>query len=115
MRTHFLAAVTAAIAFLGSTKAQAQHEGHPAQRDTSTGMDSTMRMPAMPERPFGIPMTRMGSGTAWLPDASAMRAWHFMAGAWRAGPAVPTSWAASTGGCSWLCAGWKAAPCISTA
>jgi hypothetical protein len=37
---------------------------------------------AMPERPFGIPMTRMGSGTAWLPDASAMRAWHFMAGSW---------------------------------
>jgi hypothetical protein len=45
----------------------------------------TMRMtgmPGMPERPFGIPMTRMGSGTAWLPDASAMRAWHFMAGSW---------------------------------
>src|SRR4051794_38483063 len=38
--------------------------------------------PAMPERPFGIPMTRMGSGTAWLPDASAMRAWHFGAGSW---------------------------------
>ena len=36
----------------------------------------------MPERPFGIPMTRMGSGTAWLPDASAMRAWHFVAGSW---------------------------------
>ena len=33
-------------------------------------------------RPFGIPMTRMGSGTSWLPDASAMRAWHFTAGAW---------------------------------
>jgi hypothetical protein len=39
-------------------------------------------MTAMPERPFGIPMTRMGSGTAWLPDASAMRAWHFTAGRW---------------------------------
>jgi hypothetical protein len=36
----------------------------------------------MPERPFGIPMTRMGSGTAWLPDASPMRAWHFTAGSW---------------------------------
>src|SRR4051812_20582219 len=36
----------------------------------------------MPERPFGIPMTRMGSGTAWLPDASPMRAWHFGAGSW---------------------------------
>jgi hypothetical protein len=38
--------------------------------------------PPMPERPLGIPMTRMGSGTAWLPDASAMRAGHFMAGPW---------------------------------
>ena len=36
----------------------------------------------MIERPFGIPMTRMGSGTAWLPDGSAMRAWHFTAGRW---------------------------------
>lgn len=36
----------------------------------------------MPARPFGIPMTRMGSGTAWLPDASAMRAWHFAGGSW---------------------------------
>src|ERR1700674_4346370 len=46
----------------------------------SMSMDSTPGM--MPERPLGIPMTRMGSGTAWLPDASAMRAWHFMAGSW---------------------------------
>ena len=36
----------------------------------------------MVQRPFGIPMTRMGSGTAWLPDASGMRAWHVAAGAW---------------------------------
>lgn len=27
-------------------------------------------------------MTRMASGTAWLPDASGMRAWHFTAGPW---------------------------------
>ncbi|HUR95493.1 MAG TPA: hypothetical protein VMY76_12960 [Gemmatimonadales bacterium] len=33
-------------------------------------------------RPFGIPMTRMGSGTTWLPDASPMRAYHFMPGGW---------------------------------
>ncbi len=39
-------------------------------------------MAGMQERPFGIPMTRMGSGTSWLPDASGMRAWHFMAGPW---------------------------------
>ena len=33
-------------------------------------------------RPFGIPMTRMGSGTAWLPDASPMRAYHWMPDGW---------------------------------
>jgi hypothetical protein len=45
-------------------------------------MGGMTTVPRMPERPFGIPMNRMGSGTAWLPDASAMRAWHFMAGSW---------------------------------
>jgi hypothetical protein len=67
MRTRLVAALAAAVSFFGSKSVQAQQE---------------MPMAAMPERPFGIPMTRMGSGTAWLPDASAMRAWHFMAGSW---------------------------------
>jgi hypothetical protein len=74
--------------------AQVGHEHHdsagrpvPAAADTARHVPAisardTMRMPGMPERPFGIPMTRMGSGTAWLPDASAMRAWHVMAGQW---------------------------------
>jgi hypothetical protein len=56
-----------------------------ARHSPTKSPGETMRMsgmPGMPERPFGIPMTRMGSGTAWLPDASAMRAWHFMAGQW---------------------------------
>lgn len=48
----------------------------------AAGATDTAGVPRMPERPFGIPMTRMGSGTSWLPDASAMRAWHFMAGGW---------------------------------
>jgi hypothetical protein len=63
--------------------AQAEpHAGHrpPQAGDSTAMMDSVPR--AMPARPFGIPMTRMGSGTAWLPDASAMRAWHFTAGSW---------------------------------
>jgi hypothetical protein len=56
-----------------------------AMSDTMVTSDSTPMQSMqgiMPERPFGIPMTRMGSGTAWLPDASAMRAWHFSAGGW---------------------------------
>lgn len=32
--------------------------------------------------PLGIPGTRMGSGTSWLPDATAMHAHHFAAGNW---------------------------------
>src|SRR3979409_2809152 len=31
---------------------------------------------------LGIPETRMGSGTSWLPDASPMRAAHYMLGRW---------------------------------
>ena len=34
------------------------------------------------ESPLGIAMARDGSGTAWLPDASPMYAWHRMAGSW---------------------------------
>ena len=32
--------------------------------------------------PLGIPETRMGSGTSWLPDASPMHAVHYMLGRW---------------------------------
>src|SRR3989442_5790464 len=34
------------------------------------------------ETPLGIPETRQGSGTSWLPDASPMHASHFAFGAW---------------------------------
>src|SRR2546423_8650299 len=36
----------------------------------------------MPAGPLGIPETRMGSGTAWLPDASPMHAAHYRLGRW---------------------------------
>jgi hypothetical protein len=32
--------------------------------------------------PLGIPMTRMGSGTSWLPDSSPMHAFHAAADGW---------------------------------
>ncbi len=32
--------------------------------------------------PLGVPITRMGSGTSWLPDAAPMRAEHIMTGGW---------------------------------
>src|SRR6267143_347661 len=36
----------------------------------------------MPAGPLGIPETRMGSGTSWLPDASPMHAAHYVLGRW---------------------------------
>jgi len=36
----------------------------------------------MNEGPLGIPESRMGSGTSWLPDASPMHAAHVMLGDW---------------------------------
>jgi hypothetical protein len=83
MRARFPAAVGTILAIAsGSPELRAQHEGHTAKPDTTVPADSAGRSTPMPARPFGIPMTRMGSGTAWLPDASAMRAWHFTAGSW---------------------------------
>jgi hypothetical protein len=44
------------------------------------------RMPgmtgSMPAYPLGLPVSRLGSGTSWLPDASPMFAAHRMAGGW---------------------------------
>jgi hypothetical protein len=72
-------AFSSAAPLLAQEKPHAGHHEPPA----AESMAATDTMPrTMPKRPFGIPMTRMGSGTAWLPDASAMRAWHFMAGSW---------------------------------
>ena len=69
----------AALPLLAQEKPHAAHHPPPAT-DSMAMADSAPGV--MPERPFGIPMMRMGSGTAWLPDASAMRAWHFVAGRW---------------------------------
>src|SRR5512141_2875880 len=37
---------------------------------------------AMHAAPLGIPHTRMGSGTSWIPDASPIREYGGMAGPW---------------------------------
>jgi hypothetical protein len=88
MRTCFLtaAAVSFAICIESTRVVQAQHQPHhPAQCDSSTQADS-MQMPMSEEGMMpgvlGIPMTRMGSGTSWLPDAAPMHAMHFRAGSW---------------------------------
>jgi hypothetical protein len=62
-----------------------QEHQHPPVHPDSAAMrmdhNATHPIPMAP-RPLDIPMTRMGSGTTWLPDASPMRAYHFMPGSW---------------------------------
>jgi len=70
MRINPSARVGAALALLagGVSPARAQmHMQHPTSG---------------PEAPLGIPETRLGSGTSWLPDSSPMHASHFTLGAW---------------------------------
>ena len=79
-----LAAASAlALATAGALSAQT-----PAPPDTMAAMhmthsaDTTHSMSMDMADPIGIPMTRMGSGTTWLPDRSPMHAKHFTAGGW---------------------------------
>src|SRR5438094_2986639 len=70
MRINPSARVGAALALLagGVSPARAQmHMQHPVSR---------------PEAPLGIPETRLGSGTSWVPDSSPMHASHVALGAW---------------------------------
>ena len=75
MRTRLLAAAAAVFAIsIGSRMVQAQQQDSVMQM----AMSEEGMMPSV----LGIPMTRMGSGTSWLPDAAPMHAMHFKAGAW---------------------------------
>src|SRR5882724_7910594 len=85
MQRHFLTAVAVVFAIpLSGRTAQAQHKPHrPAQPDTTAHADSmSMSEPGMMSGPLGIPETRTGSGTSWLPDAAPMHAVHFAVGSW---------------------------------
>ncbi|HEV2641193.1 MAG TPA: hypothetical protein VGT98_00725, partial [Candidatus Elarobacter sp.] len=62
--------------------AQAHHaSADSTARDTGRARDGAVPM-KMGSPPLGIPMARMGSGTSWLPDATAMHASHAMLGTW---------------------------------
>lgn len=99
----FVPALAGGVLLLWAQGVAAQEHGHhepqpldtaaTAVRDSAPVRDSARTMPPMsnmdsmpgmqmPARPFGIPMSRMGSGTSWLPDASPMRAYHFLPGRW---------------------------------
>lgn len=66
------------------------HSTPPADTGRAHHDSMTMRMPDMANMhmleamrgPLGIPMTRLGSGTSWLPDAARMHAYEFSAGSW---------------------------------
>ncbi len=63
------------------TRAVAQHEHHPAPASDTMTMEGMAMRGAAPS-PLGIPMSRTGSGTSWLPDSSPMHARHVAAGSW---------------------------------
>ena len=66
-QTLVLAAVLATT--IAWQPAQAQH-------------DMSHMSPTQPVFPLGIPLSRLGSGTSWIPDASPMRGGHFTVGDW---------------------------------
>lgn len=70
MRTVFTDSMAAALTLVAGTVWPLR-----AQMD----MQHPMEMSA---GPLGIPEARMGSGTAWLPDAAPMHAAHYMPGHW---------------------------------
>jgi hypothetical protein len=67
-------AALAIAAFLSAwpLRAAAQHQHADSARPTQASMD----------RPLGISMERMGSGTTWIPDAIQLPSTHFAAGQW---------------------------------
>src|SRR6266581_8145388 len=67
--------LTLAVVFLSVYPTVRLSDAVSAQMD----MQHPMHMNAAP---LGVPESRMGSGTSWLPDASPMHAAHLMLGDW---------------------------------
>ncbi len=81
--------LTAAALLLGIAapwRLAAQHAMADAPPTAAAGRDTTpmagMSMAVSMTGPLGLPMSRDGSGTSWLPDAAPMHANHFTAGSW---------------------------------
>lgn len=73
---------TALIAVALAAPLPAAAQEHPPARGDSALAPPDSMAHAMPPGPLGIPATRRGSGTSWLPDLSPMYAVHAAAGAW---------------------------------
>jgi hypothetical protein len=71
MSRSFATALTAGMLVLPLRSAHSQaHHGMPGMPGMSQDTMAAMA-------PLGIPHSRMGSGTSWVPDASAMRHYHY--------------------------------------
>jgi hypothetical protein len=84
MRHSFAAAALLVIVASSLGRAYAQHEGHsptPAGHSPTPVADEPAHDAPHPGV-LGLPMNRHGSGTAWLPDTSPMRAAHARVGGW---------------------------------
>jgi len=65
---------------LASTDAAGnQHPGHEGGMEVGMAEGSTEPHSMLP---LGLPMTRMGSGTAWLPDSTPFYGWNIPLGEW---------------------------------
>lgn len=80
-----IAAIIAALAGIPAIPAVgwSQHEHmKPTPRDSAPGRDSMPPAGGTMQGVLGIPESRTGSGTSWLPDAAPMHAYHVMARSW---------------------------------
>ncbi len=62
---------------LGSAPIGARAQGAPLHHHPEVTTSHTL-----PTGALGIPLTRLGSGTSWIPDAGSMQAWHGTVGHW---------------------------------
>src|SRR2546428_10492768 len=74
-REHVPPAWALAVVFLSVGPTVRPSDALSAQMDMQHPME-------MPVGPLGIPETRMGSGTSWLPDTSPLHAAHYRLGRW---------------------------------
>lgn len=83
MKTMVVTACALTLASVSARLASAQHHGGaPASPPTAEERAHLEHGGGVHPGVLGLPMTRHGSGTAWLPDASPMRAVHLRLGSW---------------------------------
>src|SRR5574340_350394 len=72
------------LAAAPATAAQHVHNASPVSDTTHRSRAESDGMQRVMTGPLGIPYSRMGSGTSWVPDSTPMHADHLRWGAWTA-------------------------------